>query len=66
MSVFSFLLQLTFKGDKVPLPFNTCIMTWAADTRQMLNAAKLPKGVSFYNIFGTSNDTPFDVRYVRD
>ncbi|XP_065874801.1 phospholipase A(1) LCAT3 [Euphorbia lathyris] len=55
--------ELTYNGNKVALPFNTCILKWAADTRQILNAAQLPKGVSFYNIFGTSNDTPFDIRY---
>ncbi|WCJ38889.1 lecithin:cholesterol acyltransferase 3 [Euphorbia peplus] len=55
--------ELTYNGNKVALPFNTHILKWAVATRQILNAAQLPKGVSFYNIFGTSNDTPFDVRY---
>ncbi|KAF8404327.1 hypothetical protein HHK36_009210 [Tetracentron sinense] len=39
---------------------------WAAGTRQILNNAQLPNGVSFYNIFGTSFDTPIDVCYVSE
>ncbi|XP_050207946.1 phospholipase A(1) LCAT3 [Mercurialis annua] len=55
--------ELNYDGNKVSLPFNFYILKWAAGTRHILNHAKLPQGVSFYNIFGTSNDTPFDVRY---
>lgn len=55
--------ELSFKGKTVPLPFNLSILKWATGTRGVLNDAKLPSGVSFYNIYGTSFDTPFDVRY---
>ncbi|XP_002514803.2 phospholipase A(1) LCAT3 isoform X1 [Ricinus communis] len=55
--------ELNYDGNKISLPFNFHILKWAAGTRQILNDAQLPKGVSFYNIFGTSNDTPFNVRY---
>nr|AZM65210.1 diacylglycerol acyltransferase 11 [Vitellaria paradoxa] len=55
--------ELTYDGKKIALPFNISILKWAAGTRQILNNAQLPKGVSFYNIFGTSFDTPFDVCY---
>ncbi|KAF5810862.1 putative phospholipase A(1) [Helianthus annuus] len=37
----------------------------AATTRKMLNSVQLPAGIDFYNIYGTSLDTPFDVWYVR-
>ncbi|OAY32237.1 phospholipase A(1) LCAT3 isoform X2 [Manihot esculenta] len=55
--------ELNYEGNTVALPFNFYILRWAAGTRQILNDVQLPKGVSFYNIFGTSYDTPFDVRY---
>ncbi|KAF2283121.1 hypothetical protein GH714_043445 [Hevea brasiliensis] len=55
--------ELNYYGNTVSLPFNFYILRWAAGTRQILNDVQLPKGVSFYNIFGTSYDTPFDVRY---
>ncbi|XP_021673722.2 phospholipase A(1) LCAT3 isoform X3 [Hevea brasiliensis] len=55
--------ELTYNGNTVSLPFNFYILKWAAGTRQILNDVQLPKGVSFYNIYGTSYDTPFDVRY---
>lgn len=58
-------LQLSYGGNTVALPFNFSILRWTAGTRQILNNAQLPEGVSFYNIFGTSFDTPFDVWYVR-
>ncbi|KAJ8446784.1 hypothetical protein Cgig2_016094 [Carnegiea gigantea] len=32
-------------------------------TRRLLNKAKLPEGVKFFNIYGTSYDTPFDFCY---
>ncbi|KAF8379029.1 hypothetical protein HHK36_028456 [Tetracentron sinense] len=47
----------------IGLPFNFSILRWAAGTRQILNNAQLPNGVSFYNIFGTSFDMPIDVRH---
>ncbi|XP_057471909.1 phospholipase A(1) LCAT3-like isoform X1 [Actinidia eriantha] len=55
--------ELSYDGKTVALPFNFSILKWAAGTRQILNNAQLPKGVSFYNIFGTSFDTPFNVCY---
>lgn len=59
-------LQLSYDGKTIALPFNFSIVRWAAETRQVLNNAKLPDGVCFYNIYGTSFDTPFDVWYVRE
>lgn len=56
-------MQLEYGGNKIALPFNFAILKWAAGTRQVLNKAKLPDGVSFYNIYGTSFDTPYDVWY---
>ncbi|KAL5566688.1 hypothetical protein UlMin_029852 [Ulmus minor] len=55
--------ELDFDGKTVALPFNFAILKWAVGTRQVLNNAKLPDGVSFYNIYGTSFETPFDVCY---
>ncbi|KAL6142998.1 hypothetical protein ACLB2K_061273 [Fragaria x ananassa] len=55
--------ELTYDGNTVALPFNFAISRWAAETRQVLNNAKLPDGVCFYNIYGISFDTPFDVCY---
>lgn len=55
--------ELTYNGKSVALPFNFSILKWAAVTRQMLNKVLLPEGISFYNIFGTAFDTPFDVCY---
>lgn len=58
--------ELDYDGKTVALPFNFSIFTWAAKTRQILNNAQLPEGVSFYNIFGFSYDTPFDVCYGQE
>ncbi|KAF8393905.1 hypothetical protein HHK36_020105 [Tetracentron sinense] len=55
--------ELTYDKKSIALPFNFSILRWAAGTRQILNNALLPNGVNFYNIFGTSFDTPFDVCY---
>lgn len=55
--------ELKYDGKTVALPFNFSIFNWASDTRKILNNVKLPEGISFYNIFGTSFDTPFDVCY---
>ncbi|KAK3028007.1 hypothetical protein RJ639_040006 [Escallonia herrerae] len=55
--------ELNYDGKTVALPFNNSILKWAATTRKILNDVQLPEGISFYNIFGTSFDTPFDVRY---
>ncbi|OMO64354.1 Lecithin:cholesterol/phospholipid:diacylglycerol acyltransferase [Corchorus olitorius] len=53
--------ELDYNGDKIALPFNFSILNWAAETRKLINNAKLPSGICFYNIYGTSFDTPFDV-----
>ncbi|XP_057471467.1 phospholipase A(1) LCAT3-like isoform X2 [Actinidia eriantha] len=55
--------ELSYDGKTVSLPFNFSILKWSSGTRQILSNAQLPKGFSFYNIFGTSFDTPFDVCY---
>ncbi|XP_043711599.1 phospholipase A(1) LCAT3-like [Telopea speciosissima] len=55
--------ELNYGGKSVALPFNFSIHNWASVTREVLNKARLPSGVSFYNIYGTSLDTPFDVCY---
>ncbi|KAJ0972354.1 hypothetical protein J5N97_020313 [Dioscorea zingiberensis] len=55
--------ELKYNGKSVALPFNFSIFKWAADTRQTLNEAQLPSSVSFYNIYGISLDSPFDVCY---
>ncbi|KAK7243203.1 hypothetical protein RIF29_37993 [Crotalaria pallida] len=55
--------EVNYNGKKIALPFNTDILQWAAGTRQLIRNSKLPDGVQFYNIYGTSFDTPFDVCY---
>lgn len=55
--------ELSYGGNKIALPFNNSILDWAVKTREILNKAQLPDGVSFYNIYGVSQDTPFDVCY---
>lgn len=60
------MLQLSIDGKTVAIPFNMSILNWAAGTREILNSVQLPKGISFYNIYGTSFDTPFDVWYVTE
>ncbi|KAK3023838.1 hypothetical protein RJ639_044555 [Escallonia herrerae] len=55
--------ELNYDGETVALPFNNSILRWAATTRKILDNVQLPEGISFYNIFGTSFDTPFDVCY---
>ena len=57
-------MQLNYDGKMIALPFNFSILKWATETRQVMHDAKLPDGVCFYNIYGTSLDTPFDVWYV--
>ncbi|EFJ17895.1 hypothetical protein SELMODRAFT_113667 [Selaginella moellendorffii] len=54
---------LHFNGEVLPCPFNYDILEWSNKTRELLKNASLPKGVLFYNIYGTSQDTPFDVCY---
>ncbi|MFS7962061.1 putative phospholipase A(1) [Helianthus anomalus] len=54
---------IEYNKKTIPLPFNYDIYKWAATTRKMLNSVQLPQGIEFYNIYGTSLDTPFDVCY---
>ncbi|MBA0681013.1 hypothetical protein Goari_012676, partial [Gossypium aridum] len=56
--------ELDYGGNTIALPFNFSILNWAAGTRKLIDNAKQPSGVRFYNIYGTSFDTPFDVWYV--
>ncbi|KAL8171869.1 hypothetical protein V2J09_023673 [Rumex salicifolius] len=55
--------ELSLNGKTIALPFNNAIYEWATETRRVLNNAQLPEGVGFYNIYGTSYDTPFHVCY---
>uniref|UniRef100_A0A0D9XFJ8 Phospholipase A(1) n=1 Tax=Leersia perrieri TaxID=77586 RepID=A0A0D9XFJ8_9ORYZ len=55
--------ELKYNGKTVALPFNMSVFKWATETRRILDNAKLPDTVSFYNIYGTSYDTPYDVCY---
>ncbi|KAJ9552813.1 hypothetical protein OSB04_016858 [Centaurea solstitialis] len=55
--------ELEYNKKTIPLPFNSSIYEWASTTRKMLNSVQLPEGIAFYNIYGTSMDTPFDVCY---
>lgn len=58
-----YLSQISYGGKKISLPFNFSILKWAIGTREIMSNAKLPPGVRFYNIYGTTFDTPFDVWY---
>jgi hypothetical protein len=51
--------QLTYNGMEIPLPLNVDIVNWAIETKRILQTAKLPEGIKFYNVFGTSFDTHF-------
>ncbi|XP_039795892.1 phospholipase A(1) LCAT3 isoform X4 [Panicum virgatum] len=53
--------ELTYNGKKVALPFNMSVFKWATETRRILDNAELPDTVSFYNIYGRSYDTPYNV-----
>ncbi|CAH9071131.1 unnamed protein product [Cuscuta europaea] len=55
--------EMDYNGVTVALPFNISILNWATGTRQIIDGAQLPKGIDFYNIYGTTFDTPFDVCY---
>ncbi|KAJ7569298.1 hypothetical protein O6H91_01G070900 [Diphasiastrum complanatum] len=54
---------LVYESRTIPLPFNSIILEWANETRKLWHSAALPKGVSFYNLYGTSTTTPFDACY---
>lgn len=54
---------MNYNGAIIPTPMNTEILEWAEKTRLILQIAELPASVKFYNIVGTSNDTPFHTCY---
>ncbi|XP_002983393.2 phospholipase A(1) LCAT3 [Selaginella moellendorffii] len=54
---------LSYDDKTIPIPFNRCILEWANESRRLWFSAKLPKDFKFYNIYGTSCKTPFDVCY---
>lgn len=55
--------KVDYDGDSIPLPFNTNILRWANETKEVLSRAKVPPQVKFYNIYGTSLETPHSVCY---
>ncbi|CAH9107182.1 unnamed protein product [Cuscuta europaea] len=55
--------MVTYGGADIALPFSIEILKWANETRNVLNRAKMPTQVKFYNIYGTSYDTPHSVSY---
>lgn len=55
---------MEYNGKVYPLPMNIHILNLAKESRRILKSAELPKGVKFYNLFGTSYETPFHVRSV--
>ncbi|XP_021751330.1 lecithin-cholesterol acyltransferase-like 4 [Chenopodium quinoa] len=52
-----------YVGGSMPLPFNLDILNWANETREILSRARVPPKVKFYNIYGTSLQTPHSVCY---
>lgn len=58
MTVF---VQVSYDGADIPLPFNTDILKWANETRNLMSSAEIPNQIKFYNIYGTSNETPHSV-----
>lgn len=52
-----------YVGGSMPLPFNMDILNWANETREILSRARVPPNVKFYNIYGTSLDTPHSACY---
>uniref|UniRef100_A0A803N0V3 Uncharacterized protein n=1 Tax=Chenopodium quinoa TaxID=63459 RepID=A0A803N0V3_CHEQI len=52
-----------YVGGSMPLPFNLDILSWANETREILSRARVPPKVKFYNIYGTSLQTPHSVCY---
>ncbi|KAK6931937.1 Lecithin:cholesterol/phospholipid:diacylglycerol acyltransferase [Dillenia turbinata] len=66
ISVFSEALSsntVNYHGESIPLPFNLEILKWANETRRIMSRAKVPPTVKFYNIYGTSVETPHSVCY---
>ncbi|RZC43746.1 hypothetical protein C5167_036698 [Papaver somniferum] len=54
---------VNYNGVDVTVPFNLDILKWANETQKVLSSAKVPIQCKFYNIYGTSNDTPHSVCY---
>ncbi|KNA24954.1 hypothetical protein SOVF_010990 [Spinacia oleracea] len=52
-----------FVGGSMPLPFNMDILNWANETSKILSRARVPSNVKFYNIYGTSLETPHSACY---
>lgn len=55
--------MVNYGGVDIPLPFNLEILKWANETHELMSSAKLPDGVKFFNIYGTSLETPHSVCY---
>lgn len=55
--------KVDYDGDSIPLPYNMDILRWANETKEILQHAKVPPQVKFYNIYGTSLETPHSVCY---
>ncbi|KAG8385120.1 hypothetical protein BUALT_Bualt03G0008500 [Buddleja alternifolia] len=55
--------KVTYDGVDMSLPFNTEILKWANETRELLSSAEVPDQIKFYNIYGTNNETPHSVCY---
>lgn len=56
---------MNYNGATIPTPMNTEILKWAEKTRLLLEVAELPASVKFFNIVGTSYDTPFHTWYAN-
>lgn len=50
-------------GKQIHLPFNSEILKWSKETREILSRAKVPSSVNFYNIYGTHCETPHSICY---
>lgn len=55
--------MVNYDGVDIPLPFNLEILKWANETRIILENAKVPPQVKFYNVYGTGLETPHSVCY---
>lgn len=58
-------MQVSFNGSDIAVPFNTEILEWANKTRELLSSAEVPNQIKFYNIYGTNNETPHCVWYLK-
>ncbi|KAI3466926.1 hypothetical protein Pfo_023589 [Paulownia fortunei] len=55
--------KVCYDGADISLPFNLEILKWANETRKLLSSAEVPNQIKFYNIYGTSHETPHCVCY---